>query len=152
MSEVLPAYCFCEGFQRPKCWWCSWVTQYLLLSCSLINSLSWQCCWGKQSHPSHITVVCLHFSVTSVSSWTLPHTCSNKKDGEVRKHYYLWGSRRGQECSWFTPVKVIYHAVASHALSHPSVHSYLAYIAFRCELSWQCSSNEASLSLCLLVT
>lgn len=32
------------------------------------------------------------------------------------------------------PVKVTYDAVASHALSDLFVDSYLAYIAFRCEL------------------
>lgn len=149
MAKIMPTYCFCRGFSRTRCWWYRWMTQYLSLSCSLINSVSWHCCWGKQSHPAHTTVVCFHFSVTSASSWILPCTYRNRKDGKVGKRYYLWGSRRGQECSWFMPVKVIYDAVA---LYHLSIHSYLTSIAFRSDLSCQCSSNETSLSLCLHVT
>lgn len=43
-------------------------------------------------------------------------------------------------------------ALPSHTFSLLSVHSYLAYIAFKCELLQQCSSNKAVLSLCLLVS
>lgn len=46
-------------------------------------------------------------------------------------------------------MKVIYDAVALYRLS---IHSYLTSTAFRSELLCQCSSNEASLSLCLHVT
>lgn len=188
MSKVLSTYCFCGGFQRLRCWWCRWVTLYLSLSCSLVNTLSWKCCRRKQPHPaphhsclfspSQWQVFCLRhiyiitcwtvlgnwchrkttwqsscpFSVTSVSSWILPCTCRNRKGREAGKHSYLWGSRRGQECSWFIPVEAIWGAVASHSLSHLPLHSYLAYMAFRCDLSRQCSTSEASLYLCLLVT
>lgn len=150
MSKVLPTYCFCGGFWRPMCRWYRWITDYLALSFGLINCSSWQCCWGEQSYPFHTTVVYLHFSLTSFSAWILP--CFWRKDREVGKHCYLWESRRSQECSWFIPVKVTYSALPSHTFFFLSVHSHLSYVAFKCELLWQCSSNKATLSLCLLVS
>lgn len=82
---------FLWRFLETGCWWYRWMTQYSSSSYSLINSVSWHCCWGKQSHPAHATIVHFHFAVTSVSSWILPCTCRNRKDEEVGKRYYLWG-------------------------------------------------------------
>lgn len=112
LSKVLPTYCFYGGFWRLRCRLYRWMTE--ALSFSLINS-SWQCCWGEQSYPVHTTVVCLHFSLSLFSAWILPCFC--RKDREVGKHCYLWGSRRSQECSWFMPVKITYSALSSHIFS-----------------------------------
>lgn len=66
MSKVLSTYCFCGGFQRRRCWWNRWVTLYLSLSCSLMNSLSWRRCWGKQPHPAPH-----HSSLFSPPQWQI---------------------------------------------------------------------------------
>ena len=139
MWKVLPTYCFCGVFQGPRCWWYRWMTRCLSLSCSLINSLSWQCCWGKHSHPAHTTVVCFHFSITSVSSWILPHTCSNRKDGEARKHYYLWGVEEARSahglCQWKLFMMLWLHMPSPTCLFTATSHTLLSDVSYHDSVS-----------------
>lgn len=98
----------------------------------------------RRTVPSCSHHSCLSPLFTSFSDWILPCFCRKRKDREVGKHCYLWGSRRGQECSWFMPVKVTYSALPSHTFSLLSVHGYLAYIAFKCEI---CCDSVALIKL-----
>lgn len=148
MSKVLPVCCFCGGFQRPRCWWCSWVTQHLLLSCSLINSLSWQWCWGKQSHPSHITVVVFTFQSPQFPPGFYHTLAATRRMGK-------WGSTttceeveeaRGARglCQWKLFMMLWLHRPSPTHLFTATSHTLLSDVSFH--------DSVASLSLCLLVT